>query len=333
MKQLSYLYGEVKPPIAVAYGMGVDSTALLCGMAKQGIRPDFILFADTGAERKETYSFEPIMQEWLKKEGFPPITTVRYVPKDFKNWPPYYDLETNLLTNGTLPGVSFGPASCSQKHKQMPQHSFLKNCQPVQEAWRNGERCLKLIGFDNSPRDRKRTYSANPKDRHLYDYHTPLIAWNWDRTECSRQIKAAGLPVPGKSSCFFCIALKTWELEALPEDYLKRIVRIEARAHPRLKTVEGLWRSTVKGTRGAVPRPGSMTKYIREKRLLPEDIIDEIWESTPKEIISFQEGYLQAKKEGNLEHFLSTAKDYRTEYSIRTFCYSFNVDCALKEVA
>jgi hypothetical protein len=35
------------PPIAVANGLGVDSTALLVGLMKRGVRPDLNLFADT----------------------------------------------------------------------------------------------------------------------------------------------------------------------------------------------------------------------------------------------------------------------------------------------
>ena len=46
-------------PIAVANGLGVDSTALLVGLMKRGIRPDLNIFADTGAEKQETYDFEP----------------------------------------------------------------------------------------------------------------------------------------------------------------------------------------------------------------------------------------------------------------------------------
>ncbi len=38
-------------PIAVANGLGVDSTALLVGLMKRGVRPDLNLFADTGARR------------------------------------------------------------------------------------------------------------------------------------------------------------------------------------------------------------------------------------------------------------------------------------------
>lgn len=33
-------------PVTVAYGIGVDSTAMLVGLHQRGIRPDLILFAD-----------------------------------------------------------------------------------------------------------------------------------------------------------------------------------------------------------------------------------------------------------------------------------------------
>ena len=54
-----------EPPLVVAYGMGVDSTAMLIGMEKRGIRPDIILFADVGGEKPDTYLYAPIFREWL----------------------------------------------------------------------------------------------------------------------------------------------------------------------------------------------------------------------------------------------------------------------------
>jgi hypothetical protein len=45
--------------------------------------------------------------------------------------------------------------------------------------------------------------------------------------------------------------------------------------------IEGLWRRAVKGFRGATPKPGSMTQYIREKKLLKESHIDGIISRTP----------------------------------------------------
>jgi hypothetical protein len=290
-----------RPPLVVAYGMGVDSTALLVGLRNQGVRPDAILFADTGAEKQATYDFEAPLQDWLKREGFPPVVTVRYVPQDFKNWPPYYTLEDNCLTNGTLPGISFGPASCSVKWKQAPQHKWAQQWAPAREAWSAGLKVAKLIGFDASPADRRRTYV--PEDERRYTYGYPLQDWGWDRAECQRQIAAAGLPVPPKSSCFFCCAMKPPEVQALSPDEHRRIVVLEARAQPRLRTTEGLWRTTVKGTRGGTPRPGSMTRFIVEQGLLPPDEVAELQARTPTEIVSYQTAFAEGRT--------PTVPDYR----------------------
>jgi hypothetical protein len=35
-------------PLVVAYGLGVDSIAMLIEFARRGIRPDLVLVADTG---------------------------------------------------------------------------------------------------------------------------------------------------------------------------------------------------------------------------------------------------------------------------------------------
>src|SRR5215471_17622806 len=98
------------PPecLVVAYGAGVDSTALLVGLWRRGITPHAILFANTGGEKDETYAYLDVMNAWLRDVGFPTITVVRNVVQDFKHWPPYHTLEENCLTNGTLPSVAFG---------------------------------------------------------------------------------------------------------------------------------------------------------------------------------------------------------------------------------
>lgn len=310
MKQ-SVLF-PAKRPIVFADGLGVDSTGELILLRNLGIIPDLILFADTGAEKQETYDYEQNRQAWLKKNGFPPLIVVRYVPKDFKNWPPYYTLEDNCLTNGTLPGISFGPASCSIKWKQQPQNSYCKSWQPAKDCWDSGEKVIKLIGFDAGPIDRRRTFPETDSGRGMYEYRYPLVEAGWDRQRCIEEIKKEGEEVPPKSSCFFCLAMKTHEVDKLPANYLRRIVRMEARAKPRLHTCEGLWRSTVKGCRGATPRPGSMTDYIRSKGLLPQDEVDEIWENTPKDIVEFQEGYSESIANGSEMSTETQKKDYRS---------------------
>src|SRR3546814_12252741 len=58
------------------------------------------------------------------------------------------------------------------------------------------------------------------------------------------------------------------DLRALPSWCLRLIVLVEARAAPRLRTVEGLWRRSTR------TRPGRMTDFIRAEELLPAADID-----------------------------------------------------------
>jgi hypothetical protein len=63
-------------PLVVAYGLGIDSTAMLVELVNRGIRPDMILFADTGGEKPETYRYLDVIQPFLAKIGFAAMTTV-----------------------------------------------------------------------------------------------------------------------------------------------------------------------------------------------------------------------------------------------------------------
>ncbi len=271
-------------PLCVSYGLGVDSTAVLCLYHKRGIRPDLIIFADVGDEKPETYAYLPIMQEWLKKVDFPEVTVVRYQPKNFKNYPPYKSLSENCLTNGTLPGISFGPASCSMKWKKGAIDPFVKAWQPAKDTWAAGERVRKMIGYDASPRDRQRFAHAKGIEDPKYEYVYPLIDEGLNREGCKALIQEVIGVVPPKSACYFCLSSKPHEIRELQAPLLRRIVVMEARAKPRLRTTEGLWRSTVKGCRGATARPGNMTEFIVKEGLLSEAEVKRIQDATPKEI-------------------------------------------------
>lgn len=280
MHQLPLFKPSGSAPLIISYGMGVDSTALLVGLAERGIRPDKILFADTGSEKQVTYDYGiQVMPTWLESVGFPPITWVRYMPQNFKNWPPYGSLEENCLTNSTLPSLAFGFKSCSQKWKIAPQDKWTKAWQPAREAWSDGMKVRKTIGYDAGPADMRRRNHAGALEDPLFSYEYPLIAWGWDRDRCKQVIAAAGIPVPEKSACYFCPATKPHELHVMDKENLRRIVMIEARATPKLGKVEGLWRSSTK------TRPGRMTDYIKAQRLLPPDEVDAIAAATPTEAI------------------------------------------------
>jgi len=100
------------PPVVLAYGIGVDSTALLIELEARGEAPDLVLSADPGAEKPETYEYQRMIAAWMHARGIP-YEIVRYVPRRFKHWPPYYSILANVLTNATLPSISLGRHSCS----------------------------------------------------------------------------------------------------------------------------------------------------------------------------------------------------------------------------
>jgi hypothetical protein len=180
--------------LVVSYGAGVDSTALLVEFVRRQIRPDYILFADTGGEKPETLAFLPLMATYLQAAGFPPITTVRYVPRDFKHWRPYHTLEENCLTTGTLPSLAFGFKSCSQKWKIAPQHRYLQHQEAIRAHWRRGGRVTQCIGFDAGPADLRRRAHRGDSGNRYYDYWYPLIDWGWDRARCVEEIAKAARP-------------------------------------------------------------------------------------------------------------------------------------------
>jgi hypothetical protein len=255
------LDADVPSPLVVAYGLGVDSTAMLVGMAARGIRPDLILFADTGSEKPETYEYLPIMQAFLRRVGFPAARVVRYVPAWTKNGP-YTTLEENCLVNRTLPSLAFGRKGCSLKWKREPQDRFCRAWEPARRAWAAGGKVVKAIGYDAGPADSRRSTIADDDE---YRYWYPLREWRWDRERCKAEIAGASLPVPVKSACFFCPASKPDEIAALCDehpDFAERIVAIEERAQPGLTAIEGLWRRSTK------LRPGRMAEFIRGRLAL-----------------------------------------------------------------
>ncbi|ABQ71309.1 MULTISPECIES: hypothetical protein [Sphingomonadaceae] len=281
-RDIDYIRVAEPAPVVLAYGIGVDSTALLVELESRGTPPDLVITGDPGIEKPETYVYQEMMAAWMAARGIR-YETVRYTPKRFKHWPPYYDLLANVLTNATLPSISLGRHSCSLKWKVAPQDAFLKQWEPAKAAWARGQKVIRLIGYDASPADTRRYNHASAIANDLFECRYPLREWGWNRAACIARIEAAGLPVPPKSSCFICGAMKPDEVRALPSWCLRLIVLVEARAAPRLRTVEGLWR------RSTATRPGRMTDFIRAEELLPAADIDAIIRDAPADLIRFQD--------------------------------------------
>jgi hypothetical protein len=218
-----------------SYGGGVNSTAMLIGMWERGEPVNLILFADTGGEKPETYSYVERFSRWLQAHAMPPITTVFKTTKrqGRYNAPGVrLTLEQHSLQTETLPSAAFAMKSCSMKFKREPQDEFVNNWIPAWAAWLTGRSVIKLIGFDaGEPHRATKTGDSG------YRFRYPLIEWGWDRDECNEAIIRAGLCVPPKSSCFFCPhmdELEVLELRDQHPDLLERALQIERTALPHL---------------------------------------------------------------------------------------------------
>jgi hypothetical protein len=223
----------------IADGLGVNSTALLIQLSRSGIPPDLILFADTGSEKPETYAYLKIRCRWLEHVGFPDLIVVRRRGVRV----PDQSLEDQCLRTGTLPSLAYGGKSCSLKWKVAPQDKFCNHWAPALRCWQSGHRVIKAIGYDAGPSDGRRIKEfRDPKYRFWY----PLREFGLDRAACIHLIRSEGLPVPCKSACFFCPAMKKpelFELHRSHPDLLERALAVERSALPNLRSVRGLGRS------------------------------------------------------------------------------------------
>lgn len=239
--------------LAVCYGAGVDSTAMLVALKLAGLRPHIITFADMVAEKPPTLEHLDRMADVLAGWGWPPIVRCR---KKTLPGTGYDDLYGNCIANETLPSLAFGLKSCSIKWKQGPQDQAIKGAasgpnaaapHPIWlEAARRGDRIVKLIGYDCGRADLRRSRRLPAADTE-FDYAYPLQVLGWDRGDCIHAIAdtLGAHMVPIKSACFFCPASKVWELYWLAghhPDLLERALILERNAltgrHSRFSEVE-----------------------------------------------------------------------------------------------
>lgn len=250
--------------IIVNYGGGTNSTALLIEAHRRGLRPDVIVFSDTGNEMPHTYAYLETMAAWCARVRFPVIDIVRWERKDGS----FVTIEESCLTAGDMPSKAYGYAGCTSKWKQQPIDKFIKNHPMVLEAWARGQTVDRWIGYDaDEPSRAERMMSKNPQplvpakigkkskllrrlnviqDRlglahtevigagaDMVRWRADLLAWDMGREECIAAIKRADQPLPGKSSCFFCPSMKKHEIDWLADrhpDLLARALRIEDQA-------------------------------------------------------------------------------------------------------
>lgn len=222
--------------LAVSYGGGTNSTAMLCGFRERGIKPDLILFADTGAEMPHTYDHVQVMRSKVLEWWGINIQTVQATLKN-QPWTIVQDCERKNL----LPALAYGSRSCSQRFKHEPMERFVK-------TWMREHRATtitKCIGYHAEEGHRAK---GKPTTKRLANglterYWYPLVEWQWRQADCIAAICRHGLPQAGKSACYFCPASKRSEVIRLKEAHphlMEYALRIEANAQARNRTKIGL---------------------------------------------------------------------------------------------
>lgn len=224
------------------YGGGTDSTADIVDMINEGEEPPYaVLFADTGkrdSEKPHTYEYVDMFSDWIQQRGWPAITWVRS---------PNETLEANCLRREVLPALSYGFKTCSMRWKQDPQKVWANRDLVCRAEWKAGRQVTKLIHY-NADEPQRAKFSNEPRK---YVNRFRLLDEDIGRDECVEIIKAAGLPLPGKSACFFCPSSTEQEIYDLSERYpalLERALFMERRALAKTKasgiasTIYGLGR-------------------------------------------------------------------------------------------
>jgi len=213
--------------VILSFGGGTDSTAAAIGMVERGEPLNHVVFADPGSEWPRTYAHIARFSAWLVERGYPAVEIIRRKPAavgaEFA-----VTLEAECLMRGQLPGIAYGFKSCSDKWKMQPFRAWM--------AHKGFTDAVVCIGYEAG--EMRRVEAA---ERHVETYarRYPLVEWGWEREHCIEAIQRAGLPLPGKSSCFFCPSSKKHEILQLNREHpelMDRAIAIErgASAHQKL---------------------------------------------------------------------------------------------------
>lgn len=219
--------------IVVSYGGGTNSTALLVGARERGLRPDHIVFADTGSEMPHTYEHLDAVDAWLERQGWPRISRVKWIRRDGT----FVALHDACLDRAELPSKAYGFSGCTTKWKQQPIDRYIDTHLAASrlDALVEGEalHLERWIGYDADEPQRAERMLDKHRDDSSTMWRAPLMEWGWGRDECVAAIARAGLPQPGKSSCFMCPSMRVPEIVELKRRHPKHAelaLTIERRA-------------------------------------------------------------------------------------------------------
>ncbi len=189
----------------LSFGAGVQTTALAILVAQDKVLADGVVFADTGAEKPETYWYMENYTKPLLKEARRELITVR---SELKSRQP--DLYGFLWRHKDIPNPR-GNRQCSVDFKRLP----------IRKAFPHD---VIMVGF-----------SFDEQSRAKQDSY-PLIEASLTGSDCIEIIRDYGWPIPCKSSCFFCPFQRPDEWQWLKRKHLdlfEKALALESRFYER----------------------------------------------------------------------------------------------------
>jgi hypothetical protein len=186
----------------ISYGGGVQSTALIVLAATGQIPPvDAALFANVGDDSEHPATLDYVRNiaiPWAAARGIP-VHELNRIKRDGSTETLWQRLTKEGSRSLPIPvrmdNGAPGTRSCTRDFKILVVGKWLK--QNGASADNPADVC---IGISTDEITRVSNKRVEPYERPNY----PLIDLGLDRSACQRVIQDAGLPVPHKSSCFFC---------------------------------------------------------------------------------------------------------------------------------
>jgi hypothetical protein len=195
----------------ISYGGGVNSTAMTLLLLEHQEPVDYILFADTGEEKPETYQFIEVFGRYLKDKYSLSITVVRRMVDGKPQTLSEYCKQHVILP-------SFNWRFCTDRFKVQPIRKFLRTV--FGESRENS--FAQYIGFDAGEWER----AKQPRWEDTTNIY-PLIENDIHRIDCECIIRRHELPIPPKSSCYFCPFAKPKELAELANKHPNLITEMK----------------------------------------------------------------------------------------------------------
>jgi PP-loop superfamily ATP-utilizing enzyme len=210
----------------ISYGGGVQSTALLVLAAEEKIDFRIALFANTGDDSEHPATLEFIAEHarpYAERHGI----ELHEVRRTFADGTTYRTLLQALHEMDgiqipvRLSGGSPGSRTCTSEWKARTLAKWRKQQGATQE-----EPCVVAIGISVDE-----IHRANKKKAEKWEaIEYPLLDLGLRRSDCEQIIRRAGLPVPPKSSCWFCPwkTREVWKrMKAEEPDLFQRAVELD----------------------------------------------------------------------------------------------------------